>query len=324
MSRCSTVSAAELGKSSEGDWSMEMRRSLGRAGRSQAGRARKRALVVATALATSVVALAAAVPALATNAFREEFAPFANCPVETAQWCMVATTLSGEFKLDLKTTTIVNPVVLQGGLATDAFADQPLLGPTSGEAVSKTAQPVPGGLTGVSESIGGPVTATAELVGPPSSVIVNKGNLLGQTGTAVTLPIRVKLDNENLGEECFIGTAAEPIVLHLTTGTTAPPFPGQPITGSRGTLEGAGKGKIVKVKGNSLVDNDFAVPGASGCGGSLSPLLDAVVDAGIGIPSPAGTNAAVMTGELEETASVWAAKYKPKVKKPKKEKKPKA
>jgi len=301
-----------------------MRRSLGRAGRSQAGRARKRALVVASALATSVVALTAAAPALATKAFREEFAPFANCPVETAQWCMVATTLSGEFKLDLKTTTIVNPVILQGGLATDAFADQPLLGPTSGEAVSKTAQPVPGGLTGISESIGGPVTATAELVGPASSVIVNKGNLLGQTGTAVTLPIRVKLDNENLGEECFIGTATEPIVLHLTTGTTAPPFPGQPITGSRGTLEGAGKGKIVKVKGNSLVDNDFAVPGATGCGGSLSPLLDAVVDAGIGIPSPAGTNAAVMTGELEETASVWAAKYKPKVKKPKKEKKPKA
>jgi hypothetical protein len=303
---------------------MEMRRSPGRAGRTHDGAARKRALAVAAVLATSVAALASAVPALARSAFREEFAPFTNCPVETAQWCMVATTLSGEFKLDLKTTTIVNPVVLQGGLATDAFADQPLLGPTSGEAVSKTAQPVPGGLTGISESIGGPVTATAELVGPPSSVIVNKGNLLGQSGTAVTLPIRVKLDNENLGEECFIGTEAEPIVLHLTTGTTSPPFPGQPITGSRGTLEGAGKGKIVKVKGNSLVDNDFAVPGATGCGGSLSPLLDAVVDAGIGIPSPAGTNAAVMSGELEETAAVWAAKYKPKVKKPKKEKKPKS
>jgi hypothetical protein len=303
---------------------MQIRRSLGCVGRNRTRSARRRTLALTAAAATSIATLAAAAPALATNAFREEFAPFANCPVETAQWCMVATTTSGEFKLDLKTTQIVNPVVLQGGLATDAFGDQPLIGPTSGEAVSKTAQPVPGGLTGISESIGGPVTATAELVGAPSSVIINKGNLLGQTGTAVTLPIRVKLDNENLGEECFIGTAAEPIVLHLTTGTTAPPFPGQPITGSRGTLEGAGKGKIVKIKGNSLVDNDFAVPGATGCGGTLSPLLDAVVDAGIGLPAPAGTNAAVMTGELEETAAVWAAKYKPKVKKPKKEKKPKA
>jgi hypothetical protein len=303
---------------------METRRLLGRAKRSQARRARICALVITTTLAASVGALAAATPAGATNAFKEEFAPFANCPVETAQWCMVATTTSGEFKLDLKTTQIVNPVILQGGLATEAFGDQPLIGPTSGEAVSKTAQPVPGGLTGISESIGGTVTATAELVGPPSAVIIDKGNLLAQSGTAVTLPIRVKLDNENVGEECFIGTEAEPIVLHLTTGTTAPPFPGQPITGSRGTLESAGRSKIVKVKGNSLVDNDFAVPGATGCGGALSPLLDAVVDAGIGIPSPAGTNTAVMSGELEETASVWAAKYKPKVKKPKKEKKPKA
>ena len=303
---------------------MEMRRSPGRARRIQGGRAHKRAFAVAAVMATSVAALASAAPALANKAFREEFAPFANCPIETAQWCMSATTLSGEFKLDLKTTKIVNPVVLQGGLATDAFADQSLLGPTSGDAVSKTAQPVPGGLTGISESIGGAVTATAELVGPPSSVIIDKGNLLGQTGTAVTLPIRVKLDNENLGEECFIGTEAEPIVLHLTTGTTSPPFPGQPITGARGTIEGAGKSKIIRLKGNSLVDNDFAVPGATGCGGSLSPLLDAVVDAGIGIPSPAGTNAAVMSGELEETAAVWAEKYKPKVKKPKKEKKPKS
>jgi hypothetical protein len=173
---------------------MEIDRPLGSGRRDRARGARRRALAVAAA-AASLAALASAAPALATKAFKEEFAPFTNCPVETAQLCMVATTMSGEFKLDLKTTPIVNPVVLQGGLATDSFGDQPLIGPTSGEAVSKTAQPVPGGLTGISESIGGPVTATAELVGPPSSVIINKGNLLGQTGTAVTLPIRVKLDN---------------------------------------------------------------------------------------------------------------------------------
>jgi hypothetical protein len=286
------------------------------------GRVRRRLLVAALALAAPVAALGAATPALATSAFREEFAPFTNCPVETAKTCMVATTTGGEFKLDLKSTPIVNPVVLQGGLASELFADQPLLGPTSGEAVSKTAQPVPGGLTGLSEAIGGPVTATAELVGPPSSVIVNKGNLLAQGGVAVTLPIKVKLDNENLGKECYIGNDAEPIVLHLTTGTTSPSPPNQPITGSRGTLEGGGKGKIVKISGNSLVDNNFAVPGASGCGEGASAVLDAVVDAGIGIPAPAGFNTAIMNGQLEETASVWAAKYKPKVKKAKKERKP--
>jgi hypothetical protein len=278
---------------------------------------RKR-LVIALAAAAPLAALAAAAPALAVSALKQEFAPFANCPVETAKLCMVATTTSGEFKLGLKTTKIVNPVVLQGGLASETFGDQSLLGAISGDTVSKTAQPIPGGITGISEEIGGEVTATAELAGPVSSIIVNKGNLLAQTGTAVTLPIKVKLDNELLGPNCYIGSDAEPIVLHLTTGTTSPSLPNQPISGSRGTLEGAGKGKIVKVKGNSLVDNNFAVPGANGCG--ENPLFDLLVDAGVGIPAPAGLNTAIMNGELEETAAVWAAKYKPKVKKPKKEK----
>lgn len=284
-------------------------------------RARRRALIATLVLAAPVATLGIATSAFGASVLKQEFAPFANCPVETAKICTVATTTSGEFKLDLKTTKIEHPVVLQGGLPSEAFGDQPLIAPTNGETLSKAAQEVPGGLTGLSEAIGGPVTATAELAGPASGVLINKGNLLSLSGTAVTLPIKVKLDNELLGPSCYIGSDSEPIVLHLTTGTTSPSFPNQPISGSRGTLEGAGKGKIVKIKGNSLVDNNFAVPGANGCGSS--PLLfDTLVDAGVGIPAPAGLNTAIMDGELEETSSVYAAKYKTKPKKPKKEKAP--
>jgi hypothetical protein len=281
--------------------------------------ARKRALVATLAVVLPIAALGAASSAFGVSVTKQEFAPFANCPVETAAVCTIATTTSGEFKLDLKTTKIEHPVVLQGGLPTESFGDQHLIAPIGAETLSKTPQEVPGGLTGLTTVIGGPVMATAELAGPASGVIINKGNLLSQAGTAVTLPIKVKLDNEILGPNCYIGSDSEPIVLHLTTGTTSPAFPNQPITGSRGTLEGAGKGKIVKIKGNSLVDNNFAVPGANGCG--ENPLIDLVVDAGVGIPAPAGLNTAIMNGELEETSSVWAAKYKPKAKKPKKEKK---
>lgn len=299
-----------------------MKRVLERTYRGPTGhRARRRMLLATLALAVPAIALSSA-PAMAASAFKEEFAPFTNCPVEAAQWCVVATTRSGEFKLDLKTTKIQNPVVLQGGLGSQTFGEQPLLAPIGVDALSKVPQEVPGGLTGISEAIGGPVFATAELAGSPSDILLSKGNLLAQEGTAVTLPIKVKLDNEILGANCYIGSDTEPIVLHLTTGTTNPSLPNQPISGSRGTLEGGGKGKIVKIKGNSLVDNNFAVPGANGCGGN--PLIDLVVDAGIGLPAPAGFNTAIMNGELEETAAVWAAKYKPKVKKPKKEKKPKA
>jgi hypothetical protein len=173
---------------------------------------------------------------------------------------------------------------------------------------------VPGGLLGIA-GLGGEVTAVAEIAGPVSSVIVNKGNLIGQSGPALMLPLKVKLDNPTLGEECYIGTNAAPIILNLTTGATSPPLPYKSINGSRGTLEGGAKGKIVIAKDDTLVDNDFAVPGASGCGGSASAVIDPIVDLDIGIPSAAGTNTAIMKGTLQETTAAYALKYKPKHKK---------
>jgi hypothetical protein len=102
--------------------------------------------------------------------------------------------------------------------------------------------------------------------------------------------------------------------------------PAAPITGSRGTLEGKGKGKgkgrIVGASNNSLVDNSFSVPGATGCGGSLSAVIDLAVDADVGIPALAGLNTAVMNGTLEETTAAYAAKYKPKPKKEKRKSSP--
>ena len=62
-------------------------------------------------------------------------------------------------------------------------------------------------------------------------------------GAAVTLPLKVKLSNEMLGEECYIGSDAEPIVLHLTTGETAPPAGTEPIRGSISPEEGLAKAK---------------------------------------------------------------------------------
>ena len=68
-----------------------------------------------------------------------------------------------------KTVPINHTVLLQGGLASSAVTEQPLIGATNGETLSKTALTVPGGLAGIGElELGGEVTATAELVGPPS------------------------------------------------------------------------------------------------------------------------------------------------------------
>jgi hypothetical protein len=279
-----------------------------------------RVLVAAVLLAVSVGMLGAASSAHAMSALKEEFLPFADCPVETAADCFIAETTSGEFVIDRKTVPIDQTITLQGGLPTSAYTPQSVIGAADGNTLSKTPLSVPGGLLGIKglEALGGEVTATAEIAGPPSAVIVSRQALVLRAGAAVTLPIKVKLSNEVLGEECYVGSDAEPIVLHLTDGRTSPPAPTQPIQGSASLLEGRAKGKITRIAKVSLVDNDFAVPAASGCGGSLSAALDLVVDADIGLPSPAGSNTAIMNGSLEETAAAYAAKYKPKPKKVKK------
>jgi hypothetical protein len=278
---------------------------------------RRRRLVLAMALAAPLAALGAAPAALASSKLKEEFLPFADCPLASASVCLVSTTTGGEFVIDHKTVPIEVPVTLQGGLGGESLYEQPLLAAADGATLSKTPLTVPGGLVGIG-GLGGEVTATAELAGPPSSVIVDRWNLIGEKTPAVTLPIKVKLSNEILGNECYVGTDSEPIVLHLTTGQTSPPSPTEPIRGSLSTLEGKDKGRIKFIEKISLVDNDFAVPGASGCGGSLSPLIDLVLDADVGIPASAGSSTAIMNGSLEEAASEWVAKYKPKQKKTKK------
>src|SRR5205085_7737385 len=87
-------------------------------------------------------------------------------------------------------------------------------------------------------------------------------------------------------------------------GTTNPPGPNHPITGSPGTLElGAGGGGIGKLSGVSLVDNAFAAPGVNGCGAlPLTPLVvDPLVDIDAGLPAASGHNTAIMNGTVLNT-----------------------
>jgi hypothetical protein len=271
---------------------------------------------LATAFTVVLAGLALAPGALASSAVKEEFAPFADCPVESAAVCVLARTTGGEFVLGHKAVTINKTITLQGGLGSHAVTAQPLIAAANGETLSLTPLTVPGGLVGI-EGLGGEVTATAELAGPASSVIVSEAGFVFGREPAVTLPLKVKLSNEVLGEDCYIGSNSEPIVLHLMTGTTKPPPPAEPITGSKGTFEGEDKNRISIFQHTSLVDNDFAVPGASGCGGGLSPLVDLAVDADVGLPASAGQSTAIMTGSLAETSAELAKKYLPKPKKKK-------
>jgi hypothetical protein len=271
-----------------------------RVGRSLGGltRARRRALITTAAALSVLGALIGAGPASA--GLHKEFAVFKDCPVNTpgVVTCVVSTTTGGEFHLGSKTVPVSKEILLQGGLK----ENNPVLVPAEGgETLSRTPLQVPGGIVGIellptlTE-----VTATAELAGP---VELTPSNAVSGKGVAASLPLKVKLDNPVLGASCRVGSDSEPVALNLTTGTTNPPPPNTPISGSPGKAVIQGHGKIVSEVNSSLVDNAFAAPGVNGCAEPLSLVIDPLVDLQTGLPAAAGTNTAIMNGGFEVAGS---------------------
>jgi hypothetical protein len=274
----------------------------------------KRLLLAATLAALMLVPVSSASAALTG-----EYARFSKCPLANTavDYCIYAETTAGSFVTGKKTVPLKIPVLLQGGLAgeqEDLFKPLSLVAATDGNTLSKSAQPVPGGLLGVTAPAWWPkflqdlfnetinngftgVTATVEIAGPVSGVQINLGAALAQTGTAFSFPVKVKLSNPFLGSNCYIGSNANPIQLKLTTGTTSPPPPNVPVSGSPGEFVEPAFG-IGGFKNNRLVDNAFATPGANGCGGIFSLLVDPFVNSIVGVPSAAGANSATLEGTI--------------------------
>jgi hypothetical protein len=239
------------------------------------------------------------------------YAVFAQCPLGTPHMngCIYSPTTSGYIKLGKQEVPIVNKQVLQGGLLREEeeFV-KVLVGAKNGETLTKTSQKVPGGLAGLVEcnkitnfiervlcegffenGLTG-VNAVTELAAPASSVVLNTAFEQLGFGTALTLPIKVKLENPLFGSECYIGSTKEPITLNLTTGATT----GGP-TGKPGTQTTKEEGGILVISGVSLVSNTFTAPKATGCG--LLGILDGLIDEKIGLPS--SKNTAVLNGSVE-------------------------
>ncbi|MEU5877719.1 hypothetical protein [Spirillospora sp. NPDC047279] len=103
----------------------------------------------------------------------------------------------------------------------------------------------------------------------------------------IVLGQKIKLTKPFVLGLCEIGTDSNPILLNLTTGTTSPPAPNQPITGSPATLITTnGPISIYKAK---HVDNSWAAPGARNCIYGNDPV-SATVSLLAGLPSAAGHN----------------------------------
>jgi hypothetical protein len=291
-----------------------------RMGKSHTGKGSRRLATLFALAVASLAALAFAVPAMALKP-TGDFVNFGDCPLSnpSVNQCIFAQTTSGQFSIGTTEVPITKTITLQGGLI---FIEEPrsetFVAALDGNTLSKTPQTVPGGLLKILAPLGWPeilqiifnefinkgitgVTATTELVATPT---LSRLNLLFGSGTALSLPVRVHLENSFLGNKCFIGSASKPVTVNLTTGTTSPPEPNLPITGSPGEPEFKDEGALVIVKKNSLVENAWAAPTAEGCGeqilfGLFTGIIDSAVNSQLGLPSAAGHNTAVLNGQLE-------------------------
>lgn len=264
------------------------------------------AAVVAGAVAGPGGGAAAAAPVAAravdaARALPAKYAKFANCPVKNPKvnYCLAASQ-SSTFTIGTTTLHSNGPVTLDVGLIENAAGNFTVVLPTDGKpAISAKPITIPGGLTGNPNLPLVDITATPELAGTPTFSLTN---LELESGTAIALPLEISVkgtlqDLSFLGNvlgNCTIGTAASPIRLRLTDGRTKPPKPNKPITGGLLSLSADSNGVLTaSVK---LVDNAFAVPGASNCAALGLIPVNSLVDNKEKLPSAAGHNAAVMTG----------------------------
>jgi hypothetical protein len=250
-----------------------------------------------------------------------EFEVFAECPTSNPDisGCIAAHAEKGKVVFGKETVPIEKTQTLQGGFIENEAEEFEFVAAAKGNTLTKTAQKVPGGLSGLvncneisneklrkqcesifENKITG-VWSTVELAAPASDIGLFEGNLLEEKGTALSLPIKVKIENPLLGEECYIGSNAKPIVVDLTSGTTSPKEPNKPIKGKLGEITFNPTGEILRIKNNSLVNNEIGVPGATGCG--YDSLLDSIVDARLGIPAGEGHNTVVLEGTIEQTGA---------------------
>jgi hypothetical protein len=268
---------------------------------------------------------------LAASAFAKSpkgaFSVFVQCPTETATTCFYLSSTGGELRINKETVPLAKSITVQGGIKRNAETGaETFLAASNGETLSKTRETVPGGLSGIlgCHEISNPIekaeceavfesgqTAVyliAELAKPASEIGISKANFFKDEGVSLRLPVKIRLENPLLGAECFIGSSSAPVVWPLTTGTTKPSSPNKPITGTAGKVEVLEAGTLEKAVSASLVENDFSAPGASGCGGLYSPIIDPIVNAKLGLPAAAGTNTMILDGTVEFASAAAVVK----------------
>jgi hypothetical protein len=262
----------------------------------------KRKTGLFAAALTALMAMAMLAPMAQAKEPAPGYTQFKGCPTKTefatVLVCTHTTITGGHFQMGTKDVPLTNPMTLTGGVAAGSI----IVANAEG-GLSPTKQKVPGGIIGLTG-----LTWLAEFLGIEALTLYAETQLVGQPTSTETLnlPIRVHLINAALGNNCYVGSPTNPIQLHLSTGTTSPPAPNKPISGSPpvGSLDVATG--ILHQNGGVFVDNSFSAPGASGCTltlfGFIPISINGLVNSQSGLPAAAGTNETIQNFDVETVA----------------------
>lgn len=268
----------------------------------------RRALCAWCLVSLSLVAVAADTAAAAPHHPTGQFARFSDCPLSrpTLTDCIFVVVDGGSMTVGEVAAPITNPMILQGGFE-GAGSEIQFFGAEDGATISRTRTPVPGGLIGLSRERFADIEpnaqdpelwATLELAAPANEVKVNTENLIFEEGVAITLPVKLHLEGSLLSSNCYLGSNAQPIVLHLTSAVSGR------LRGTTGELTfGNELFTISELHGARLVDGTFAVPRASDCGEAFGFPVDPLVNSLLGTPSAPGENSVALEGEFWDAAS---------------------
>jgi hypothetical protein len=250
------------------------------------------------------------------------YKPFTNCPLlnplmqestaspnGTAMGCIAGDAVTGSIKLGNITTPVAHPVTAQFGIwnppnAPDLWAGG-ILPPPAGLPAQLVTSPefVPGGLL---QALGCS-TATDPVVKRLCVEAKNFGGkyldvfALAQSAgqitnfhlTTWTQPVKFRLINPLLGNNCYIGSDDNPVVINPNVtgnlGATPDPNPARFPTVA-----------VLAVTQATATDTTFAAPGVTGCGpgGVANISVDEAIDASNGLPAASGVNSLTLNGNF--------------------------
>jgi hypothetical protein len=262
------------------------------------------------------------------------YAPFTNCPLKDPLMhevmatgigtngggfagCVAGNATSGSITIGTINTPVTEPVNVQFGVVIPPedvnFFPSPVVPPLAGTSAILSTKPdlIPESLT---TALGCATATNATILNICQQAAANPadnqvfalaqeaGNLRDFNLFSWTQPVKFQLINPLLGNNCFIGTDAFPVVLHpqlqATPGTTFTFQQDPQPTVHPDTV-------VITINDVNAVDTTFSAPGVTGCGpgGANNVFVDEALDASSGVPAASGVNSLTLTGSFAITVT---------------------